>query len=261
MDQNEIGKQIEELRKKKGLTQKELAEKLGLSNTAISKWECGYNLPDISMLIPLSEVLEVDIMDLINPQKKDAPKLSTSPTKANNHPKKIFIIINILVFIFIISLLATIIQNNIEAKNNEETISNSEVKVYEITSKDTSFYINGYLIFNNNDNCFILNKIKYQDPSIGTDNPILAKEVNVYVLIDSQIVYTFNTFQKRKKSSNLNDLFNEIITNINTPNKYESNFSKYANKLDNCELRIKYKGDDEENNEINIKLVAKEQFT
>ena len=54
MNQEKIGKFIQELRKEKGLTQDELAEKLGITKNAVSKWERGISLMDLSLLKPLS---------------------------------------------------------------------------------------------------------------------------------------------------------------------------------------------------------------
>ena len=71
MDQEKIGKFICELRKEKGMTQQELAIKLGVTDKAISKWENGRCMMDISMLSPLSEILNVSVIELINGQIMD----------------------------------------------------------------------------------------------------------------------------------------------------------------------------------------------
>ena len=65
MDAEKTGKLIRELRTEKGLTQKELASALHVSQTAVSKWESGKSLPDISLLEPVSELLDVSITDLV----------------------------------------------------------------------------------------------------------------------------------------------------------------------------------------------------
>ncbi len=57
---------ILELRKEKALTQKQLAEQIGISDKAVSKWERGLSLPDITLLIPLSEVLGVTTTELLS---------------------------------------------------------------------------------------------------------------------------------------------------------------------------------------------------
>ena len=66
MDKNIIGRFIAELRKQKGFTQKELAEKLMVTDKAISRWETGKGLPDTSLLKPLGDVLGVSVTELLS---------------------------------------------------------------------------------------------------------------------------------------------------------------------------------------------------
>ena len=61
MDCAKVGDVIRKLRKEKGMTQKQLAEKMNISDKAVSKWECGNGCPDISLLRELSEILGVCI--------------------------------------------------------------------------------------------------------------------------------------------------------------------------------------------------------
>lgn len=69
MDQEKIGKFIAECRKEKGLTQAALAEKLNVSDRAVSKWERGICLMDMSLLKPLSEILGVSVNELLAGEK------------------------------------------------------------------------------------------------------------------------------------------------------------------------------------------------
>ena len=66
MDQKKIGAFIARRRKELDMTQKELAEKLGITDRAVSKWENGRSMPDLSLLQPLSHVLKIDVNDLLN---------------------------------------------------------------------------------------------------------------------------------------------------------------------------------------------------
>ena len=66
MDLQATGKFIKERRKAKGLTQSKLAEKLGVSEKTISKWECGNGFPDVSLMLPLCEVLEISANELLS---------------------------------------------------------------------------------------------------------------------------------------------------------------------------------------------------
>ena len=60
-----IGEKIAALRKGKGWTQAELGEKLGVSNQAVSKWECGASSPDLSLIVPLAKLLHVTTDELL----------------------------------------------------------------------------------------------------------------------------------------------------------------------------------------------------
>ena len=71
MNQEKIGKFILECRKKKGLTQSELAEKLGVTDKSISNWENGRNMPDLSLFKPLCDELDITINELMSGKKID----------------------------------------------------------------------------------------------------------------------------------------------------------------------------------------------
>ena len=66
MDVKKIGRFIAENRKAKNLTQKELAEKLGVSDKTVSRWENGNYMPDLSLLQPLSEELGISLNELLS---------------------------------------------------------------------------------------------------------------------------------------------------------------------------------------------------
>ena len=66
MDQEKIGILLRSLRVQKGMTQKELAEKLGLSGKTVSKWECGQGCPDVSVLPELAGILGISMEDLLS---------------------------------------------------------------------------------------------------------------------------------------------------------------------------------------------------
>ena len=66
MDQIKIGKFIAECRKKEGLTQMQLAEKLNITDRAVSKWETGKTMPDSSIMLSLCEILKITVNDLLS---------------------------------------------------------------------------------------------------------------------------------------------------------------------------------------------------
>ena len=66
MDQVKIGRFIAECRKKQDLTQMQLAEKLNITDRAVSKWETGRSLPDSSIMLELCDVLQISVNDLLS---------------------------------------------------------------------------------------------------------------------------------------------------------------------------------------------------
>ena len=64
MNQEKIGKFISDCRKKKKLTQSDLAEKLGVSDRTVGNWENGRNMPDLSLFKPLCDELDITINEL-----------------------------------------------------------------------------------------------------------------------------------------------------------------------------------------------------
>lgn len=87
MDKEQFGKFVLELRKEKGLTQKELADKLYVSDKTVSKWECGKGMPDISMLVPLGEMLGVSVTELLE-CKRHAPDELLNTAQVENVVQK-----------------------------------------------------------------------------------------------------------------------------------------------------------------------------
>ena len=122
MNQEKIGKFIAELRKQKKLTQEQLAEKLGITKNAVSKWERGLGLMDLSLLKPLSEILNVSVTEILNGEKFDKEEInskseellidtldySTNVIKKAQKNKVLIILLTISITILSIILLDTI---------------------------------------------------------------------------------------------------------------------------------------------------------
>jgi len=82
IDKKEFGHFLSELRKEQGLTQKELAEKLFVSDKAVSKWETGGSIPDVALLMPLSKLLGVTVPELLECRKYQKTE-TIAPEKAD----------------------------------------------------------------------------------------------------------------------------------------------------------------------------------
>ena len=74
MNNEKMGKFICDMRKSQKLTQKDLAEKLKITDKAVSKWERGISCPDISLLVPLAQALSVTTSELLNGEKGVQPE-------------------------------------------------------------------------------------------------------------------------------------------------------------------------------------------
>ena len=70
MNQKKTGEFLKHMRKEKGLTQEQLAERFYVSSRTVSRWETGSNMPDVNMLIELADFYDVDIREIIDGERK-----------------------------------------------------------------------------------------------------------------------------------------------------------------------------------------------
>lgn len=136
MNQEQFSKTIKNLRIKNNLTQKEFADKLGVTYQAVSKWETGKNMPDIILLKEISNIFNVDINELLTGKKK------------NNNIKIWVIGISLLLLIIIIFIL--IISN-----------SNSNFEFKTITSDCDEFTITGSAAYNEKKTSIYISDVNY----------------------------------------------------------------------------------------------------
>ena len=140
MDPMKTGMIISDARKKLKMTQKDLADKLFVSDKAVSKWERGLCFPDISVLIPLTETLNISLYDLLRGEKVNKEEVEETLKNTINYSnnelkrkKKKYIIISS-ISIFIVLVISTII---ICVINNDRQLSG-------IIDRDTIHNINYY---------------------------------------------------------------------------------------------------------------------
>ncbi len=70
MDLVRIGTFLQTLRKEKGMTQEQLAEQMGVARRTVSRWETGSNMPDLDILMELSDLYSVDLREILNGERK-----------------------------------------------------------------------------------------------------------------------------------------------------------------------------------------------
>lgn len=103
MQKEQFGILLTTLRKKNGISQKEMAERLSVSTSAVSKWEHGKNLPDMTMLGSIAKTLQVSCDELLNPEKtlerlaNSEPQKEALPKKKHTRVVKIAVLVGILV--------------------------------------------------------------------------------------------------------------------------------------------------------------------
>lgn len=106
MNQEKIGKFIAKIRKEKKITQKQLADKLGITDRAISKWENGRSMPDLSLLKPLCNILSITINELLSGEylhkNKKEENLENNIVDAINYSKKKQSISELIFYLFIL---------------------------------------------------------------------------------------------------------------------------------------------------------------
>lgn len=84
MNQEKIGKFIQEMRKEKNMTQGDLAEKMGVTDKSISRWENGKTMPDLSIINDLAQELDIEVSELLNGRKMTKEELIKMRDTINN---------------------------------------------------------------------------------------------------------------------------------------------------------------------------------
>lgn len=185
MNQEKTGKLIAHLRKKENLTQEQLGEKLGITGKSVSKWERGINAPDISLLRPLSEILNTSVIELLDGEEKDNKKEITNQKELDNtiingitmyknkylnRLKKIVIILLIVTITICISSISLYTLNNYE-----------KIKMYNLYTENKNIELSGNLIIDPYNNTIVISEIFYNDKYVGTNKEIKAKAVKVSI--------------------------------------------------------------------------------
>ena len=151
MDNNKIGKLIADLRKKQGLTQEQLGEKVGVGFRSVSKWECGKTLPDIGIVNELSKILGISSDELLSGELKIKEDI---PNKKKTSPK---LIITISILTLIIIFISTIF---ITQKNKTYT--------YKIFSAETKeYFVDGIANYNNGKISVSINTLYFKDEELN----------------------------------------------------------------------------------------------
>lgn len=173
MNQEKIGKFIAQLRKEKNMTQNELANRLGITDRAISKWENGRGMPDLSLIKDLCKELDITINELLSGEKIskqdyqnkfEENMLNTidySNEKIKKDRKKLVIIFGTIGIVFLSIILAYFVDIN-RMRNNKPVLFNTwgldYVSPIDLSSEKIELAITEYLVSRND-----LESEKYND--------------------------------------------------------------------------------------------------
>ena len=207
---NRTGELIEKYRKEKGLTQNELARQLGVSNTAISKWEHGYNLPDIGLLEPLSKILGIDMLLLLSSENED--KEEANPVKLKSKRTKL-LKVSLIILLFILSITTIHILNYKHYQKELKTIKDQQVKVYRFYNYENDIIVNGYLILNNKKSTIIFEELKLQEKQRPKEEPITSAKLSFY--IDNERIYSSQVKETKNRTYDKSEMLKVLSTNIN----------------------------------------------
>ena len=123
MNQNKIGRFIAELRKEKGYTQSQLATALHISDRTVSKWERGVGVPDVSLMLPLCNELQITVNELLVGERVDTENYKQSAEEnvlelLRQYKRKMFrmIIVAVIIFYFAALYLAFLLSNRLVTK-------------------------------------------------------------------------------------------------------------------------------------------------
>jgi len=195
MEQENIGKLIKEIRTKNNLSQKEFAEKFGVTYQAVSKWERGINLPDLSILKDICNEYNYSLDEFLN-------------NKNNKSNNKLKITIGIIICLIIFGILIVFLKNN----------DGFEFKTIESNCKD--FTVTGSMAYNNDKSSIYISHITY----CGEENIEEYKEIkcslneingNTNIEIDSCI---------KKENITLEEFLKSVKFNIDD---YKASCKKY----------------------------------
>lgn len=157
MDQSKIGKFIAECRKNNKLTQEQLAEKLGVTSKSISRWENGKTMPDLSLMRPLCDILDITINELISGgridkkeyQKKSEENIINTINYSNKKTKYFKIFLGCLITIFLILVLMFVIDVRRMNKNEEVVFSTWGFKYFptiNLNDEEVEIVVKNFLV-------------------------------------------------------------------------------------------------------------------
>lgn len=194
MNQDKIANFIKEVRKKDKLSQEKFGEKYGVTYQAVSKWETGKNLPDISILKEICNDYNKDINELINDNGSFHKKKRTLK----------IVVSTIIILLVIITLGIYIISNHKESKSD-----GFQFKTIKTTCNN--FKLFGSIAYDDSKTSIHISNITY----CGTDNDKKYKEIEcTFYEIDGDAKIKIDSYKHSGKEINLEEFLEEVRFNV-----------------------------------------------
>ena len=214
----DVSKFIKEIRKKNNLTQKNLADCLGVTYQAVSKWETGKNIPDIEILKDISKMFNVDIDSIVG-----------NNTIKNNNKKLIIV----LIIVIILSILLT---GLIIVKNT----SSFEFKKISTTCED--FKIKGSAAYNKKTSSIYISEVEF----CGKDDEVY-KRVECTLYEDYNNTRTKISSYETKNNITLKEYLKDVSLNVN-------NYSSVCKRVDSSKIYIEILASTTDNKIVTYKI-------
>ena len=200
MESEKISELIKKIRKDNHLTQKELADNYGVTYQAVSKWENGKNLPDISLIIKMANDYNIDLLKVLN--------IDINKHKKNNKKKYIYIIAAIII---VFCLIFIIIKK-----------SNSTFEFKTIGSTCNDFKVYGSLAYDNKKSSIYISNINY----CGNDDKTTYQELSCSLYEKNNNTITEVSKCDSKNNLTLEEYLKNIKFNIDNYDKSCKNYTK-----------------------------------
>ena len=216
MDQEKFGKIIKDIRKKHNLTQKDLADKYNVTYQAVSKWENGINLPDISLIKKICEDYDIDINNVLDVKSKKKNKL-----------------------LYIIILLVIILGILLIIKFN----SNDDFEFKTLTTNCGDFKITGSISYNKNKSAIYISNIDY----CGGDDTETYKEISCTLYEKNNDTTKVISGCKSNKNIKLEDYLKNVNISVD-------NYVKDCKEYSENSLYLEINALNKNNKTINYKI-------
>lgn len=224
MDSGKIGAYIQLKRKSAGLTQTQLGDMLGITSKAVSKWETGVAIPDVSLFPELTKILNITIEELL--QGEDNKVIPPEKKKRN-----IIIVLSIILSLITIFLITTIIY----FKSNYK-----KVEIYKLESANKDFYVEGSLTSIDDKSYLSITKVEYLGSEISLLEYVNDFRFSIYYM--EKLIY--DEFNECDKMSLKRFISSIMISNV----VFEKDI------LDKFRMEINFKSSNDEYKKVYFNL-------